>query len=169
MAGGLCDADHRPISSFHKSGFSSIKERISAMHSGWSSTCKLTERCRSKSSAPMKFRFSPTTTREIPNRRLVPLHMMQGLSVLTSVRSGQSRRRPALRMQTTSACAVGSPVCTRKLWPRATIFPAASASTEPMGIPPAYLGGLRATRLVSIPAEPSDISASFDRTSRKRF
>ena len=36
----------------------------------------------------------------------------------------------------TSACAVGSPLCTRRLWPRATTRPCSSASTEPMGSPP---------------------------------
>jgi len=30
--------------------------------------------------------------------KAVPVHMMHGLSVLTSVSSGESRRRPALRM-----------------------------------------------------------------------
>jgi hypothetical protein len=59
-----------------------------------------------------------------------------GTELLTRVNSAQSRRRPALRMQTVSACAVGSPFCTRRLCPRATIRPCRSAKTEPMGRPP---------------------------------
>ena len=48
----------------------------------------------------------------------------------------QSRLRPAFRMHTTSAWAVGSPLCTRWLCPRATICPPSSTRTDPMGIPP---------------------------------
>src|SRR5215467_4952919 len=62
--------------------------------------------------------------------------MMQGLRVLTKISLCQSVRRPALRMQTTSAWAVGSPVCILKLWPREMILPVESARTDPIGMPP---------------------------------
>ena len=84
----------------------------------------------------MNVRFSPITTRGILKRIAVPEHMQQGDSVDTSVSEGQSRLRPARRMQSTSACAVGSPDCTRWLCPAATTLPRASSSELPMGIPP---------------------------------
>src|ERR1700694_2897360 len=61
---------------------------------------------------------------------------MHGLKVLAKTNLCQSVRRPALRMQTTSAWAVGSPVWTRKLCPREMILPSKSARTAPIGMPP---------------------------------
>ena len=95
---------HFPMSSFHRSACALMKSRIRPTHSASSSTATLAPCCRKRSSAPRKFRFSPITTRGIRKSNAVPVHMMQGLSVLTSVNSAQSLRRPALRRHTVSAC-----------------------------------------------------------------
>src|SRR5207237_428395 len=65
------------------------------------------------------------------------------------------------RMQTTSACAVGSPDWTRRLCPRAITLPLASASTDPIGMPPSARPSLasaiasRSNCLSSIGAAPT--------------
>ena len=78
-------------------------------------------------------------------QQLVPVHMMQGLRVLNKVRLGQSRLRPAFRMHTVSACAVGSPLCTQIVSSGDDVT-RRIISAEPIGSPPSegYLCLLRA-------------------------
>ena len=68
-----------------------------------------------------------------------PAHIKQGSSVTNAVTSS-SRQVPsfseARRTATTSACAVGSSVASRKLYPLAMTFPPASTSKHPTGTSP---------------------------------
>ena len=106
----------------------------------------LAPRCRNRSSAPRKFRFSPMTTRgNAKQQRRASAHDA-GAKRADQGESAQSRRRPALRRQTVSACAVGSPLGLRRLWPRATICPFLLARTEPMGRPPSRKPFLASSR-----------------------
>ena len=137
---------YSPTSSFKRSGLSFCARSSIAAHRGSSSTTISMPRLRRTSSPSEQIslitgsecltRCWPTRTREMLCRAVVPEHITHGLCVETKVSCRQSRRRPACRIHTTSACAVESPLWNRSLWPRATIFPARSASTEPIGMPP---------------------------------
>ena len=63
----------------HTSGFSSMYFFISALHFSSSMTITSTPRLRRRSSSPLKFAFSPMTTRGILYSRIAPVHILHGL------------------------------------------------------------------------------------------
>src|SRR5690625_3754167 len=71
-----------PISSCHRSGCSSMNWRMRATHSASSSTSRSMPRKHSRLSSPMKFRFSPMTTRGMPYNTMAPLHIAHGDKVV---------------------------------------------------------------------------------------
>lgn len=75
-------AHYSPMSSFHRSGRSSMNVRMRSAHSASSRTSSSTPRERSNISSPMKLRFSPMTTRGIPYNRMAPLHIAHGDKVV---------------------------------------------------------------------------------------
>src|SRR5215472_5928212 len=91
---------------------------------------------RSQSIPPWKFTDSPTTTVPLPNWRINPLQYQQGASVVAMILSRCVLWRPALRNASVSACAEGSPSCTRRLWPLPRSAPSGLKRAAPMGIPP---------------------------------
>ena len=71
-----------PMSSFQSSGASAMNERIISTQSGSSSTTSSTPRACSSASLPRKVLCSPMTTLGMPYRRIAPVHMSQGDSVV---------------------------------------------------------------------------------------
>jgi hypothetical protein len=94
---------YKPISSAHKSGFSFLSRSINAMQRTSCITSISTPFEHKSSSAPRKFSFSPIITRGMLKRMVVPVHMIHGLSVETSVSDFQSLLRPAFLIHTISA------------------------------------------------------------------
>ena len=158
MVGNPRGCTSSPMSSFHTSGWSSMKSRIRAAHSA-SSRSTISTPCRaSQSCPPWKVAASPMTTREIPNWRTRPLQYQQGDRVVTIVVPRYERCRPAARKAAVSACMDGSPSWTRRLCPRPRSVPSAPYSAAPIGMPPSA-SPARASATAVAEARPVDVTA----------
>src|SRR3989337_1542358 len=114
-----------------------MNSAMSALHSSESRFTTATPRERSRSSPPMNVRFSPITTRGIPYRRIAPVHMSHGESVVYIVarRYTDAARRPAFSSASVSPCRMALPCWTRRLCPTPRTRPSATRAA-PIGTPP---------------------------------